>query len=433
MPCDKNRDRAGGIFVLVLLLVLTVFATPVDAAGGNENSFLGLFAPLEINGFLELRAGRRTREDPYEKDISVLEARLQAELFTCTDWAEFKYKGDVRADGVTEKGEYDTREAWIFARPSDFLDLKVGRQVLTWGTGDLVFLNDLFPKDWQSFFVGRDAEYLKGPSDAAKCSFFTELANVDVVYTPQFDPDRYVTGEYVSYWNETLGRPAGRDAMVSADKPDCWWRDDEIAVRIYKNIDNYEYALYGYWGFWKTPAGQTASGAATFPALNVYGASTRGQIGPGIGNIELAYYRSADDPNGNDPAVRNSEMRYLLGYAQEIGRDFSSSLQYYIEQVLDYNRYKESLVSSHPKDRYRHVITLQLTKLLMNQNLELSLSAYLSPSDRDAYLRPFMHYKYTDRLALIAGSNIFIGDSRKTFFAQFNNNTNIYLAVRYSF
>jgi hypothetical protein len=433
MQCDKNRDHADGFYALILLLVLTVFPTHVYAAEGNEDSFLEQFAPLEINGFLELRAGRRTREDPHEKDLSVLEARLQAELFTCTDWAEFKYKGDVWADRVTEQGEYDTREAWIFVRPSDFLDLKVGRQVLTWGTGDLVFLNDLFPKDWQSFFIGRDAEYLKGPSDAAKCSFFTGLANIDVVYTPQFDPDRYVTGEYVSYWNETLGRSAGRDAMVSADKPDRWWRDDEIAVRIYKNVDNYEYAFYGYRGFWKTPAGQAASGAATFPALNVYGASARGQVGPGIGNIELAYYRSADDPGGTDPAVRNSEMRYLVGYAQEIGRDFSASLQYYVEQILDYNRYKESLISCHSKDRYRHVITLQLTKLLMNQNLELSLSAYLSPSDKDAYLRPLVDYKYTDHLTLIAGSNIFIGDCRSTFFAQFENNTNIYLAVRYSF
>jgi hypothetical protein len=433
MQCDKHKDHAGGFFALIFWFVMTVLATRVDAGEANEISFLEQFAPLEINGFLELRAGHRTREDPYEKDISVLEARLQAELFTCTDWAEFKYKGDVWADGVTEKGEYDTREAWIFARPSDFLDLKVGRQVLTWGTGELVFLNDLFPKDWQSFFVGRDAEYLKGPSDAAKCSFFTELANFDVVYTPQFDPDRYVTGEYVSYWNEALGRPAGGDAMVSADKPDRWWRDDEIAVRIYKNIDNYEYALYGYWGFWKTPAGQAASGAATFPALNVYGASARGQVGPGIGNIELAYYQSTDDESGRDPAVRNSEMRYLLGYAQEIGRDFSASLQYYVEQILDYSRYKESLISSHAKDRCRHVITLQLTKLLMSQNLELSLSAYLSPTDKDAYLRPLVDYKYTDHLALIAGSNIFIGDCRRTFFAQFKNNSNIYLAVRYSF
>ena len=179
-------------------------------------------------------------------------------------------------DGVTEKGEYDTREAWIFTRPTDFLDIKIGRQVLTWGTGDLVFLNDLFPKDWQSYFIGRDKEYLKAPSGAAKISFFTDPANIDVVYTPKFDSDRFITGRYVSYWNGSRERLAGRDEMVTSDTPDQWFKDDEIAVRIYRNIRNYELAIYGYWGFWKRPGGQTPSGTAIFPKLNVYGARCAG-------------------------------------------------------------------------------------------------------------------------------------------------------------
>jgi hypothetical protein len=113
-----------------------------------------------------------------------MESRLQVALFTDTSWAQFKVKADAWADGITEKGEFDPREAWVFVSPLDAVDIKMGRQVLTWGTGDLVFLNDLFPKDWQSFFLGRDSEYLKAPSDALKFSFFTGLANLDLVYTP---------------------------------------------------------------------------------------------------------------------------------------------------------------------------------------------------------------------------------------------------------
>ncbi len=62
--------------------------------------------------------------------------------------------------------------------------ITLGRQILTWGTGDLVFINDLFPKDWVSFFIGRDVEYLKAPSDALKVSAFSSWANLDLVYTP---------------------------------------------------------------------------------------------------------------------------------------------------------------------------------------------------------------------------------------------------------
>lgn len=391
------------------------------------------FAPLEVHGFYEFRGGYRTQNDPYEKDMSVMENRLQLELFTYNDWADFKYKGDIWGDGITEKVDYDTREAWIFFRPTDFMDFKFGRQTLTWGTGELVFLNDLFPKDWQSFFIGRDAEYLKAPSDAAKISFFTDFGNIDLIYTPQFDPDRYITGQCISYWNSTEQRLAGQDVMVHADTPDQWFNDDEIAVRIYQNVNNYELALYGYRGFWKNPAGQDISGVSIFPDLNVYGASVRGQLGEGIGNIELAYYQSADDKNGSDPKVKNSEMRYLIGYTQEIGKDFTGGLQYYIEQMLDYDAYKDNLTSETARDQYRHVITLQLTKLLMNQNLELAFSSYYSPSDEDAYLRPNVKYKYTDNMVLEAGANVFFGEESHTFFGQFRNNTNIYTAIRYSF
>ncbi|MDY6950375.1 MAG: DUF1302 family protein [Thermodesulfobacteriota bacterium] len=395
-------------------------------------SFEDQFSPPELHGFIEMRAGWRTQDDPHEKDQSVMEARVQAELFTYTDWAEFKYKGDVWGDGVTEQGHCDTREAWLFSRPAAFLDVKIGRQVLTWGTGDLVFVNDLFPKDWQSYFIGRDKEYLKAPSDAAKISLFTDLANMDLVYTPTFDPDRYVTGKYVSYWNTTSKSLAGNDMMVTADKPDRWFEDHEIALRVFKNISNYELALYGYRGFWKRPAGQRRSGVALFPDLHVYGASARGQVGSGIGNIELAYYDSADDKSGTNPWVKNSEMRYLVGYTQDLARDFNASLQYYMEYMLDYSDYRASLSDGPVRDRHRHVITLQLTKLLMNQNLELELSSYYSPSDDDAYLRPRIEYKYTDRLTLETGANIFLGEASHTFFGQFENNTSVYGAVRYS-
>jgi len=418
-------------------IVMMMVSMSVAIAADNDASFMGvsdIFKNMDMHGFVEARGGYRLRKDPYEKDMSVMEGRFQLDLSSYNDWADFKYKGDFWGDWVTEQGDYDTRELWMFTRPTDFMDVKIGRQILTWGTGDLLFLNDLFPKDWQSFLIGRDTEYLKAPSDAAKFSFFSDIANVDFVYTPQFDSDRYITGEYISYWNDTLGRRAGRDAIVHSDKPDRFFTDDEFATRVYKNINNYEVALYGYWGYWKSPGGQTPTGKAAFPKLDVYGASVRGQIGKGIGNAEIAYYKSKDDTAGDDPRVNNSEMRYLVGYTQEIGKDFNAGVQYYIEQMLDYGDYKDNQPpSANDRDEFRHVVTLRLTQLLMNQNLTLSMFTFYSPSDEDAYLRPNVQYKATDNLLLEAGANVFFGDHPHTFFAQFENNTSIYTAVRYSF
>jgi len=329
---------------------------------------------------------------------------------------------------------FDMREANIFARPTDFMDVKVGRQILTWGTGDLIFINDMFPKDWQSFFIGRDSEYLKAPSDAAKVSFFWDWANLDIAYTPQFDSDRYITGERISYWNSNLQRTAGQDAIIHSNKPDRWFRDDEIAARLYKNIKNYEYALYAYRGYWKSPGGfNPGMTQAIFPDLNVYGMSVRGAVGKGIGNVEVGYYDSADDRSGKNNLINNSEMRYLLGYTREIGKDLTMGLQYYLEQMLNFSEYQRSLTSGPARDRDRHVMTVRLTKLLMNQNLRLSLFGYYSPSDKDVYMRPNVNYKVSDNTAVEVGSNIFFGDYSNTFFGQFRDDTNVYLSLRYSF
>jgi len=415
-------------------IFLVVISSPVIAQEDSENSFASLLSNLDVYGFYEVRSGYRTRKDKHEKDMSIMEQRLQLEMSSYLDWADFKVRGDITGDLVDEQADFDLREAYMSTSPYDFMDLKVGRQVLTWGTGDLIFINDLFPKDWQSFFIGRDTEYLKAPSDAAKISLFSDLANLDIVYTPQFDPDRYITGDRISYWNSNLGRIAGRDAIIHTERPNRWFRDDEIALRLYKNIDNYEYALYAYRGFWKSPGGQNASvGKAIFPDLNVYGASVRGNVGKGIGNLEFGYYQSDDDQGGDNGNINNSELRFLAGYTQEIGKDLTAGLQYYIEHMMDYSQYRDSSPSGLNRDRDRHLITLRLTKLLMNQNLRCSLFTYFSPSDKDVYMRPNINYKINDNMAVEAGANIFFGDYPDTFFGQFQNDTNIYTALRYSF
>ncbi len=417
-----------------LIAFVAVLSIPAIAQGedeGRDESFFGIF-PIETHGFYEIRSGYRIRKDTYEKDMSVMENRLQTDLSSYPEWGDLRVRGDVYGDMVEEQADFDLREASIFTRPLEFMDLKVGRQILTWGTGDLVFINDMFPKDWQSFFIGRDTEYLKAPSDAAKVSLFGDWANLDFVYTPKFDPDRFISGERISYWSSTYSRIAGQDAIIHTDRPNRWFRDSEFATRLYKNINNYEVAVYGYRGYWKSPGGQLGT-QAIFPGLNVYGASIRGSVGKGIGNLEFGYYESDDDQSGKNANINNSELRFLAGYTQEVGRDFTAGLQYYIEHMMDYGQYLDSLPGGPARDEDRHLVTLRLTKLLMNQNLRCSLFTYYSPTDKDVYMRPNLNYKTSDNVALEVGANIFFGDYANTFFGQFQNNSNIYAAVRYSF
>lgn len=437
------------------MLVLCVYAqdepTLPAGLGGQETESdepalpegLGTL-PFDLTGFMEVRSGWRLQDDPYEKSASIGEARIQIEIEKNWPIATLNVTADFLADPVLARhkvrlqegqGRLDLRQACLVMSPSDSIDLKVGRQILTWGTGDMLFINDLFPKDWNSFFIGRDDEYLKAPSDSLKASIYTSAINLDIIYTPLFDPDRFIDGKRISFWNGMLGRRSGKDVPVEDERRDDWFADDEVAMRLFKNIGGYEFSVYAYNGFWKSPGGtDSVSGEVVFPPLSVYGASVRSGVYKGIGNAEIGYYDSRSDRGGDDPFVKNSEFRALLGYEQELVKELTLGLQYYIESMAEYDAYKRTLpAGSRDADENRHVFTVRLTKLMMNQNLILSLFGYYSPSDEDAYLKPKVHYKVTDNWAAEAGGNIFLGEDDHTFFGQFEKNTNAYFSLRYSF
>lgn len=421
------------------IVFIAVVAAAFVLAGSVDASFLQdrLYDKygVDLNGFIEGRQGWRLQDDPYEKDSSVSEMRMQLDVSKDADWGVIKLKGDLVGDQVEEKAYAELRELNFDLSPLDFMDLKIGRQTLTWGTGDLLFINDLFPKDWQSFFIGRDDEYLKAPSDAIKGSLFFDLFNIDIVYSPVFNASRYVDGTRLSYWNSMLGRTAGRDFIFADHERNSYFQDSEFAARVSKNITGIELGLYGYSGFWKTPEGLDSKEAKLcYPRLSAYGASARGALWGGIGNLEVGFYDSRDDRDGADALVRNSEIRTLAGFERELAPDFTGGFQYYQEWMQKYDSYKNTLpAGTAPKDEFRHVFTLRLTKLLMSQTLRLSLFTYYSPSDQDGYIRPKVHYKVTDQWAMEAGANIFAGKDDYTFFGQFQDNTNAYAGVRWSF
>jgi hypothetical protein len=423
------------ISLLFFALIVIFSSSTVAEALPDIKEFLYDEYQIDAYGFLEARGGLRLQNDPYEKDATIAEVRLQTDLSRDFDRVELKLKFDLLGDRVIEEFDADLREFTLAFTPLDIMDVKVGRQVLTWGTGDMLFVNDLFPKDWVSFFIGRDSEYLKAPTDAVRASLFFDALDVDLVYVPKFVGSEYIDGSRLSYWNSFLGRTAGRDFIFNDESPNDFGKDAEYSVRLSKNITGIELALYGYYGFWKTPEGLDPSTIKlTYPKLVVCGSSIRGPMLGGIGSAEAGYYYTRDDGSGKDPLVRNSEVRFLTGFEKELFRDFTGGIQYYLEYMQDYDEYERSLPAGmEKKDELRHVLTLRLTRMLMNQNLTLSFFAYYSPSDADGYMRPKIHYKINDHWAAEIGGNIFFGDNDYTFFGQFKDNTNAYAALRFSF
>jgi len=393
--------------------------------------------PLEIHGFAEAAFGSRVTTDPLQpNDFLLSEVRFRLDLSHFSDAAWMSVKTDLIADGISESVEIDIREALIDLSMAPWLDMRAGRQVLTWGTGDFVFLNDLFPKDFVSFFIGRDDEFLKAPSNSVKLTFNSTLADVDFVWTPLFEPDRFITGERLTFFDRSVPGLVSATTMggpLESIRPAKELGNGELAARVFRTISGYEFALYGYVGFTKQPlAFDVARDLPTHSPMAAPGASVRGNLFGGIANVEGVYYASKDK-DGSDSAIPNSEIRTLMGYERELFRDFTLGLQYYVEWIQNY----DGLIANSPTPEFEpeevhHTITTRLTSRLRQQTLTLSLFAFVSPSDGDAHLRPTMNFKPSDAVTISAGANIMWGDE-PTFFGQLESNSNGYFRVRYSF
>ena len=426
------------LWSLLALLPLSLFAqdNPGDSGDPWGDDDWGDEEQVSAwSGFVEAGLGSRFSSDPLiDSSTTLEELRLRLE----SDWQLGKVtlamKADAAYDGVENDWNVDLRDlsaAWALGSSTD---LRLGRQVQTWGTGDLVFLNDLFPKDFVSFFAGRDDEYLKAPGNAFRITRYSKAVNFDFVWTPVFEPDVYLTGERFSFFSPLAGENIAPQPPLSALEPEHSLSNGEFALRMFRTIDGREYALYAYHGFFKQPSALTAEFEPTFAPLTALGASLRQPLGVGLINAETSYYLSRDDRSGKDPLLPNDQVRLLFGYEWEARPSFTVGLQYYLEWTLDHDQLlANSFAPEFEPDEYRHLLTNRLTYRAGRDKHTWSLFTFYSPSDRDVYLRPVYTYRHNDQWSVAAGANLFDGRDEHTFFSQLQDASNAYLRVRFSY
>ncbi len=446
-PSSGLSMKVASIIVISLIFILAAF------------NLYGMGILGDLHGFTEFAYGARFGDSRTDHPhYNLFEERGQLKLTQypekpaiLANWNSiFTFKGEFLLDeyrngspSVFYKDREDESRASLILRelnlalsPAQDLDLKVGRQILTWGTGDYLFINDVFPKDYVSFFSGRDDEYLKAPSWAVKASYFGKLFWTDIVVIPVFEANKTVNGSRLSFYDPFLARYAGKDSLITKHRRPSILRNTQEAFRFYGQKGSTEWAFYLYHGFYTNPRGVKNPYTCTiyYPKLNVYGFSVRGPFLRGIGSFEAGYLDSREDRSGNNPFIPNSSIKTLFGYSQDMGNDLTLGFQWQYEQMLKYGRYKRTLpIGTKRVDEHQHLLTFSANKKFLNQTLYFNNFLFYSPTDKDGYFRTSLAYDVTDATKVTLGANYFWGDYKYTEFGQLKNNKNIYLRLRYSF
>ncbi len=357
-----------------------------------------------------------------------LRAQLKAEGKNAAGNAGFLGRFDLLRDAALDDARLVTRE--LFGDlTSEKAAARLGRQIITWGVGDLLFINDTFPRDWVALFTGQPMQYLKLGSDALKLNAFPGAANLELVIA-DFRPDNIPTSRRFIFPDPL---PAGLPRRKV--DPDNRAGELEISGRIAGYLDNWELAGYASRVHYRSPAWRVmgAEIVGTYPRLNTVGASVTGPVAKGVLSVEAGYYDSPQDRGGRDPSVENSQFKGLVGYSRQLWEDATLGLQLYGEWMRDYSAYRETLPPGFPvKDRLRNVATVRFTQLFAHQTVTFNFFAFLGLSEEDHYVIPSLRYAFSDNLWAEIGANLF-GGKRDGMFGAMQDNSNVYLTVRYAF
>ncbi len=410
--------------MLPILVALAFFfsSSPADAIDASLHGF------FEGNYSLDVAS-----KNPDGGNFKWADERVQLRLDASKEPFHMFLKTDAFYDHIDARGDVELREGYL-DYTAGVWDARVGRQVITWGVGDLLFLNDTYPKDFEAFFSGRPLEYMKRGVDAVKIGVYPGFASFELVVMPFFNADKLPRPERFHMFDPFAG------VAREKEKPETALKNTEVALRVYRDVAGFDASLYFFRGFFRQPSMMPDNPMAPtrlafiFPELSVYGASAQGRALDGVLSLEAAYYDSRQDRRGTDPMIPNSTTRFLIGYQRQLWEDFTAGVQYYGEYMHDYSDYSRNLPQGFPKEHRLHdLITVRLTQLLRNQTLRLSFFSFYSPSDGDFLLNPEIKYNFTDHIWAAIGANIFGGNQSRLQFGQFDKDDNVYLQMRYEF
>jgi len=392
-------------------------------------------AAFSLHGFVQGNYGLDTAAvNPDGRDSKLAEERAQLKLEADQGALRLFIKTDLAWDHLADEEDWELREGTVDYTASSW-DCKLGRQVVTWGVGDLVFINDVFPKDYEAFFAGRPIEYLKKGVDGLKIGLYPSPASFELIAIPRFTANHFP--DSARFWlYDPLPGVTNRQTVEPSSSLD----HTEVAVRAYRDIAGFDLSLYGYRGFSRQPAMRTDSPNAPtlltlwYPKLTVYGASLQGAALSGVVSLEAGYYDSREDQDGGNPMIPNGQARFLLGYQRQFWEDFTVGLQYYGERMLEYGSYAATLPPGMPAEQRLHdLVSVRLTQLLRHQTVRLSLFAFWGLSSADYLVNPEVKYNFTDQVWAALGANLFGGGEPWSQFGQLDRNDSVYLQARYEF
>lgn len=399
--------RKAVLFSLLLLSNNVLAQSSDDEWEDWGNDQTANDSPWIFNSYIQALLGQRLHNNSAVTNTSAKQATWRLEADYEGDIFQLKVKSNARYDGITKQSTLKMRELALTVNFADSdmalikdtllanTSLVIGRQSLSWGVGDFLFINDIYAKNWSAFFDGSDIQYLKQPNDALKLSYFADSVSIDFVYQPSTNTDQLVN-------HESLLLPATPDGSTTN-------------ARIYFSHGKADYAVYASDGY--SPSPEQVGNEFSYHKLRTLGFSGVMPLYNGLFKFEAGKHWR----RGNLTPNKKTQTRFLFGYEQELIPRLNLSLQGYIEHDSTPSTYN-----------HRQVVTAQFNYLSEDSAWQSQLMFFHSPNHYDSYIRYSTNLRYSDAFSLSFGANILTGNEQ-SFFGRLGQQDNAFVRATYYF
>ena len=379
---------------------------------------------LQLNGFVDsyhaLQLG-----SPYK----VMSSRTRLRLEMRANYGEASLFSSVNLaynSLIKEQSGAFLREAY-FDYAGKYLEVKAGRQIVTWGVADGLRITDLIsPMDYTEF-MANDYDDIRVPVNAINLKYPGESFSAELVFVPV--PEYFVmpSGED-NPWSMPV--PEGVSMDLSGT-PEKHIKNSEVGTRLRFFLENLDFSLTALRTFNKSPVTiadyETKSVViqGIYKPMYVLGGDFSIPVSEFVVRGEMAGYFG-------EPIALNDSRRYrlrktfnaLLGLDWYAGDNWTFMVQYMHKVIMDYRK-------ELGMDQNTSMVTARISKEVLNNTLKLSVYGMYDIDNVSFYIRPAADYLLNDQITLSLGADI-LGGRRGTF-KTYEDNTQIWVKGKYFF
>lgn len=253
---------------------------------------------------------------------------------------------------------------------------------------------------------------------------------LEIAYIPVFIPnDRNET----SRWQGLITRQIAESSVPFDQEQTADLEHGQFALRYSRSLGSADLSALYYLGFYKDPTIDETEAELRYDPVNMLGLEASLYSGPLEINGELGYYTTRDF-QGDDPDLRNSELRWLGGF------DYALPFSQGSVGLQETGRYLFFFdeIEADPDDLqkeeaiHRNRLTLYIRDEWNRGRVLPRIDVFYGIEDQDWAVKPELTISFREDIFLIIEAELF-GGGDESYYGQYDGNDALILSLGYRF